>query len=95
MGVPDTTKLLFRGIAQLLFFSVMLLCLNPANAYLNRSYSTLEESKPFNGDFVDILGSGKLRILLTRDFSSADYLPRRASPLACLLYTSPSPRDED
>jgi len=82
MGVPDTTKLLFRGIAQLLFFSVMLLCLNSANAYLNRSYSTLEESKIFNGDFIDILGSGKLRILLTRDFSSADYLPRRASPLA-------------
>ncbi len=82
MGVPDTTKLLFRGMAQLLFFSVMLLCLNPANAYLNRSYSTLEESRPFNGDFVDILGSGKLRILLTRDFSSVDYLPRRASPLA-------------
>jgi len=82
MGVPDTTKLLFREIAQLLLFSVMLLCLNPAHAYLNRSYSTLAESVAFDGDFIEILQSGKLRILLTRDFSSADYLPRRASPLA-------------
>ena len=65
-----------------MLFSVALLCLNPAYAYLNRSYSTLEESEAFNGDFIDILQSGKLRILLTRDFSSADYLPRRASPLA-------------
>ena len=65
-----------------MLFSVALLCLNPAYAYLNRSYSTLEESEAFNGDFIDILQSGKLRILVTRDFSSADYLPRRASPLA-------------
>ena len=72
----------FRGIAKLMLFAVALLCLSPVQAYLNRSYSTLEESRPFNGDFIDILGSGKLRILLTRDFSSADYLPRRASPLA-------------
>ncbi len=72
----------FRGIAKLMLFTVALLCLSPVQAYLNRSYSTLEESRPFNGDFIDILGSGKLRILLTRDFSSADYLPRRASPLA-------------
>lgn len=72
----------FRGIAKLVLFSLALLCLSPVQAYLNRSYSTLEESQPLNGDFIDILGSGKLRILLTRDFSSADYLPRRASPLA-------------
>ncbi|MDH3857566.1 MAG: transporter substrate-binding domain-containing protein, partial [Gammaproteobacteria bacterium] len=65
-----------------MLFSVMLLCLNPAHAYLNRSYSTLAESVAFDGDFIEILQSGKLRILLTRDFSSADYLPRRASPLA-------------
>ncbi|MCP4331956.1 MAG: transporter substrate-binding domain-containing protein [Gammaproteobacteria bacterium] len=65
-----------------MLFAAALLCLSPVQAYLNRSYSTLEESRPFNGDFIDILGSGKLRILLTRDFSSADYLPRRASPLA-------------
>ena len=82
MGVPNTTKLLFREIAQLSLFSVMLLCLIPANAYLNRSYSTLEQAQAFDGDFVEILQSGKLRILLTRDFSSVDYLPRRASPLA-------------
>ncbi len=74
--------MLFREIAKLMLFSAALLCLNPAHAYLNRSYSTLEESEAFNGDFIDILRSGKLRILLTRDFSSADYLPRRASPLA-------------
>ncbi len=65
-----------------MLFAAALLCLSPVQAYLNRSYSTLEESRPFNGDFIDILGPGKLRILMTRDFSRADYLPRRASPLA-------------
>jgi membrane-bound lytic murein transglycosylase F len=82
MFTPARIECRIREIAKLLLFTLALLCLNPAQAFLNRSYSTLEESQPFNGDFIDILGSGKLRILLTRDFSSADYLPRRASPLA-------------
>jgi membrane-bound lytic murein transglycosylase F len=82
MFTPARIECRIREIAKLLLFTLALLCLNPAQAFLNRSYSTLEESQPFNGDFIDILGSGKLRILLTRDFSSTDYLPRRASPLA-------------
>ena len=59
-----------------------LTCLDPAQAYINRNYSSLEQAQPFDGDFTDILRRGKLRILLTRDFTSASYLPRRRSPLA-------------
>lgn len=58
------------------------LLLSPAQAYINRTYSSLEQSEIFNGDFDGILRQGKLRILLTRDFSSSAYLPRRGSPLA-------------
>ena len=71
-----------KVIAQLLFVSMALLCVSPAQAYLNRTYSTLEAAVEFNGDFVDILQQGKLRILLTRDYSKATYLPRQGSPLA-------------
>jgi membrane-bound lytic murein transglycosylase F len=53
-----------------------------ARAFLNRSYSTLAEAQVLKGDFEDIIRSGKLRILLTQDFTSVDYLPRNASPLA-------------
>ena len=53
-----------------------------AEAYINRSYSSLEQAEAFHGDFEDILRQGRLRILLTRDFTSASYLPRRRSPLA-------------
>ncbi len=71
-----------NAITQLLFVSMALLCFSPAQAYLNRTYSTLEAAVEFNGDFVDILQQGKLRILLTRDYSRASYLPRQGSPLA-------------
>ncbi len=70
-----------RGASWLLLLFAML-CLSPAQAFINRDYSSLEESSVFHGDFTDILRQGKLRILLTRDFTSADYLPRRGSPLA-------------
>lgn len=53
-----------------------------AEAYINRDYSSLEQAETFHGDFEDILRQGRLRILLTRDFTSASYLPRRRSPLA-------------
>ena len=69
-------------IAQLLFLSMALLCVSPAQAFLNRTYSTLEAATEFNGDFIDILQQGKLRILLTRDYSKMTYLPRLGSPLA-------------
>jgi len=52
------------------------------NAFFSRTYSTLEESQPLNGDFEDILRAGKLRILVPQDFTSVTYLPRRRSPLA-------------
>ena len=53
-----------------------------ASAFLNRSYSTLEKSIILKGDFDNIIRHGKLRILLTQDFTSVTYLPRRRSPLA-------------
>jgi membrane-bound lytic murein transglycosylase F len=65
-----------------LFVGLASLCVSPAQAYLNRTYSTLEAAAEFNGDFIDILQQGKLRILLTRDYSKASYLPRLGSPLA-------------
>ena len=68
--------------ARLLLLVVALLCSLPADAYLNRNYSSLEQARPFDGDFIDILAQGKLRILLTRDNSNAAYLPRQGSPLA-------------
>ena len=71
-----------KVIAQLLFVSMAWLCVNPAQAYLNRTYSTLDATTEFNGDFIDILQQGKLRILLTRDYSEVSYLPRQGSPLA-------------
>jgi membrane-bound lytic murein transglycosylase F len=75
-------KLSARIVAQLVLLLLGLACLDPAQAYINRNYSSLEQAQPFDGDFTDILRRGKLRILLTRDFTSASYLPRRRSPLA-------------
>ena len=68
--------------AWLLVLMLLAAGISPAQAFINRSYSSLELAEPFQGDFVDILRQGKLRILLTRDFTSVDYLPRRKSPLA-------------
>ncbi len=53
-----------------------------ASDFLNRSYGTLEQSITLKGDFENIIRHGKLRILLTQDFTSVNYLPRRRSPLA-------------
>ena len=53
-----------------------------ASDFLNRSYSTLEQAIILKGDFENIIRHGKLRILLTQDFTSVTYLPRRRSPLA-------------
>jgi membrane-bound lytic murein transglycosylase F len=68
--------------AGFLLLVLTLLISAPAQAYLNRTYSSLEEAETFDGDFMDILAQGKLRILLTRDNSNAAYLPRQRSPLA-------------
>ena len=68
-----------KVIAQFLLVVMALLCINPAQAFLNRTYSTLEAAAAFNGDFIDILQQGKLRILVTRDYSQAAYLPRLAT----------------
>lgn len=67
---------------RLLLLLLVICFVGPAQAYINRSYSSLEQARVFNGDFTGILRQGKLRILLTRDFTSASYLPRRRSPLA-------------
>ena len=82
MAFISGSKFTRKVIAQLLFVGMASLCVSPAQAYLNRTYSTLEAAVEFNGDFVDILAQGKLRILLTRDYSKASYLPRQGSPLA-------------
>ncbi len=69
--------------ASSLLLLVILSCLAPASyAYINRSYSSLDEARIFQGDFIDILSQGKLRILVTRDHSSLPYLPRNRSPMA-------------
>jgi len=81
LTVFDTQSLL-RKPAKLVLLALVLLSAGPAQAYLNRTYSSLEQARVFNGDFIDILGQGKLRILLTRDYSDSTFLPRRGSPLA-------------
>jgi len=69
-------------------FAVLLAALVPmlyssgVAAFFNRTYSTLAEAQSLKGDFDDIIRSGKLRILLTQDFTSVVYLPRKSSPLA-------------
>jgi len=82
MNLPTTHKMVANPVAGFLLLAVGLLLALPAEGYLNRSYSSLEEAEPFTGDFIDILAQGKLRILLTRDNSDAAYLPRKGSPLA-------------
>jgi len=73
----------FKSILISLLSLVALLCISStSHAYLNRSYTTLEQAKPFKGDFNGILRVGKLRILVPRDFTSVSYLPRQRSPLA-------------
>lgn len=71
-----------KSAGQFLLLWLALLFIAPSQAYINRSYSSLEQAQSFQGDFIDILRQGKLRILLTRDYSSADYLPRGRSPQA-------------
>jgi membrane-bound lytic murein transglycosylase F len=82
MGGIHSDKSSLRHVLRLLLPLLALAFFDPAQAYINRGYSSLEQTRVFNGDFVDILRQGKLRILLTRDFSSASYLPRGRSPLA-------------
>ena len=82
MGGVHSDKSGARLARQLLLALLALLFLDPAQAFINRAYSSLDQAQSFNGDFIDILRQGKLRILLTRDFSSAAYLPRGRSPLA-------------
>ncbi len=81
MSLTTTHKMVGNSAAGILLLVVSSLLSLSADAYLNRTYSTLAETQRFDGDFMDILAQGKLRILLTRDNSSASYLPRRRSPL--------------
>ena len=82
MSLTTTHKLVVNPAAGFLLLVVSMLLASPTQAYLNRTYSTLEQARSFNGDFMQILAQGKLRILVTRDNSSAAYLPRQGSPLA-------------
>jgi membrane-bound lytic murein transglycosylase F len=82
MGLIRITILDVNPAARFLLLVLVLVFSAPAQAYLNRSYSSLEQAQDFQGDFMGILAQGKLRILLTRDNSRAAYLPRQGSPLA-------------
>jgi len=83
MPVFCRSKFTFKPILIPLLTLVALLSISSAShAYLNRSYTSLEQAKVFKGDFNGILRSGKLRILVPRDFTSVSYLPRQRSPLA-------------
>ena len=82
MAFLEGNKISGRFFTRLLLLLLAAASAGPAQAFINRSYSSLAEAQPFDGDFVDILRQGKLRILLTRDFTSASYLPRSRSPLA-------------
>ncbi|MDH3221571.1 MAG: transporter substrate-binding domain-containing protein, partial [Gammaproteobacteria bacterium] len=82
MSILEGNKISGRFFTRLLLLLLAVASASPAQAFVNRSYSSLEEAQPFAGDFGDILRQGKLRILLTRDFTSASYLPRSRSPLA-------------
>ena len=80
MGRIRRQNPLARVLAPLSLLLLALVCPG-AHAYLNKTYSSLDAAREFHGDFIDILKQGKLRILVTRDYGSADYLPRRRSPL--------------
>jgi membrane-bound lytic murein transglycosylase F len=67
--------LIFVALVPLVYSSV-------ASAFFNRTYTTLNQVETLKGDFENIILSGKLRILLTQDFTSVAYLPRKSSPLA-------------
>ena len=82
MSLTTIHRMVGNPAAGFLLLVVSLLLATPTQAYLNRTYSTLDQARSFNGDFMNILAQGKLRILLTRDNSSAAYLPRQGSPLA-------------
>ena len=82
MALIRITKLDLNPAAVFLGLVLAIVFSAPAQAYLNRSYSSLELAQNFQGDFMGILAQGKLRILLTRDNSRASYLPRQGSPLA-------------
>ena len=70
------------GILLMLVSLLLFSLIPPASASLNRTYSDLDQSVALKGDFDNIIRNGKLRILLTQDFTSTTFLPRRRSPLA-------------
>ena len=82
MNLTTTAKMVRNPVFGFFLLVVFLLVTLPVEAYLNRSYSSLEEARSFDGDFMDILAQGKLRILLTRNNTNVAYLPRHGSPLA-------------
>ena len=82
MSLTTTHKLVVNSAAGFLLLVVSSMLSTQTQAYLNLTYSNLEQAQSFNGDFMEILAQGKLRILLTGDNANAAYLPRQGSPLA-------------
>jgi membrane-bound lytic murein transglycosylase F len=79
MLIPDAKN---QSLLSLfLLFGLFCLSLN-VEALVNRSLTMVDQIEIMQGDFNEILASGKLRILVQRDYSRVSYLPRKPSPLA-------------
>ncbi|MFT5502981.1 MAG: membrane-bound lytic murein transglycosylase F [Gammaproteobacteria bacterium] len=68
-------------LSLIILFGLFSLSLN-VEAFVNRGLNTVDQVEIMEGDFNAILASGKLRILVQRDYSQVSYLPRVSSPLA-------------
>jgi membrane-bound lytic murein transglycosylase F len=79
MLIPDAKNQLLLSL--ILLFGLFSLSLN-AEEFVNRSLNTVDQIEIMEGDFNAIIASGKLRILVQRDYSQVHYLPRKSSPLA-------------
>ncbi|MFT5506924.1 MAG: hypothetical protein ACI8XC_004652, partial [Gammaproteobacteria bacterium] len=55
-------------LSLILLFGLFSLSLN-VEAFVNRSINTVDQSEIMEGDFNAIIASGKLRILVQRDYS--------------------------
>jgi membrane-bound lytic murein transglycosylase F len=79
MLIPDAKNQSLLSLT--LLFGLFCLSLN-VEALVDRSLTTVNQIEIMQGDFNEILASGKLRILVQRDYSRVSYLPRKPSPLA-------------
>ena len=67
MSLTTTHKMVGNSAAGILLLVVSSLLSLSADAYLNRTYSTLEEAQRFDGDFMDILALELSRVSKIRN----------------------------